>query len=247
MKEARVYLQSGPAYSLRIPTNLDLQEEFTGRGLVQSPGYVALGSVPKYPALAVTTSTGFGCLTTYLNPTVITTVSKNPIGQAFSSRWLITKPLAIAIVCRTWGVDPGMMDLFAINRTLILTFFPVLTGGPEGSMGDLKLPLPPPGVLKIPVSVLPEYWPADNACDDAKDFLRVRLSRSTRTTARAALCLRFQIVTVEGPDASETLMLSPCPVLDTVRALQEFLSRQCAVQEPLGTAVLHLLPTIHAM
>jgi hypothetical protein len=247
MAEARAFVQQAGGFRLRIPRNLSLQEPLTGKALVQSPGHVGLGGVPQYPAIAVSTTAGFGCITTYLKPTVVQREARSPMGQAFSSRWLLTVPLAQAIETRTWGIDPGMADLFAINQTLVLAIFPVLTSGPEGSLGDLKLPLPPPGVLKVPISVLPVYWNADEACETAKDFLRVRLRRDTRGAARVAQRISFQIVTIEGPDQSDTLMLKRCPTLETVRALQDFLSRQCALQEPMGTSVLHLLPTVHAM
>ncbi len=209
----------------------------------------------RYPYLAVSTAQGFGLISSLLKPTIVMPDPEDPVMQAYRPSWQIGTDLARAICGRVWHVD---LCLFAVHAadanigtgaTLVLTMGPVLTAGPDIT-SDLLLPVPPPGILKIPLAIIPDSWTRTQQMLSAKQrvhtFLMERLQSGTRNAGRTMLRIAFQEVTLHEPD-TRTLMLATCPVLDLVTDIQVFLEEVCPTQRGVGSRVARLMPTVHAI
>jgi hypothetical protein len=199
------------------------------RTALHIPGYI-LGNLaaPRISVIrAETASGGSADVFLGLKPTMVLQEADAPpvVLQGFRPLWYHSA--AARLSHYHWYTDELFINITVVTNVIVLNLGPVLCGGHDGSPTepqDVIFPVPPPGIIRIPLASVPLTWTVDQAIARTMSAVRRVTIMHERHRARRLRRIVFSVLRFTRPELT-TLVLSDCPFKDFMRDLVTDLNR----------------------
>jgi hypothetical protein len=198
------------------------------REALHIPGYVNGNlTAPRIPVLrAETASGGSADVFLGLKPTVVLQDTDSPpvILQGFRPLWFHSA--AVRLSHYHWYTDELFINITVVSNVIVLNLGPVLCGGHDGptEQQDVIFPVPPPGIIRIPLASVPLSWTVDQTVTRTTSAVRRVTLLHERHRARHMRRLIFSVLRFTRPELT-TLVLSDCPFKDFMNDIVTDLNR----------------------
>ena len=191
------------------------------------PGYVRGNlATPRLPVVRAETTVGSVDVFTGLKPTVAVHSEDAPpvILQGFHPMWVHNATLTLNYF--HWFTDELFLNVTVVAGVIVLNLGPILCGGCDGPthQKDLLFPIPPPGILRIPLASVPMSWTPEQTISRTSAAIRRVSIWHGRDRSRKLRRIIFMVMRFVRPEQT-TLVLAECPFLDFMRAVVGDLSK----------------------